>query len=89
LCTAHLERETKYLEERYKAAWPVKFRAMLRQANKLKKQLIPSDYYYSNHIRDLLEKELDNCKLPEGMAVFGWSILMALNIAISNIWGIS
>jgi L-rhamnose-H+ transport protein len=22
------------------------------------------------------------------MAVFGWSILMALNIAISNIWGI-
>jgi len=27
-------------------------------------------------------------KLPESMAVFGWSILMALNIAISNIWGI-
>ena len=27
-------------------------------------------------------------KLPAGMAVFGWSILMALNIAISNIWGI-
>jgi L-rhamnose-H+ transport protein len=27
-------------------------------------------------------------KLPQGMAVFGWSILMALNIAISNIWGI-
>jgi L-rhamnose-H+ transport protein len=27
-------------------------------------------------------------KLPEGMAVFGWSILMAFNIAISNIWGI-
>lgn len=27
-------------------------------------------------------------KLPPGMAVFGWSILMALNIAISNIWGI-
>jgi len=27
-------------------------------------------------------------KLPSGMAVFGWSILMALNIAISNIWGI-
>ena len=22
------------------------------------------------------------------MSVFGWSILMALNIAISNIWGI-
>jgi L-rhamnose-H+ transport protein len=27
-------------------------------------------------------------KLPDSMAVFGWSILMALNIAISNIWGI-
>lgn len=26
--------------------------------------------------------------LPEGMAVFAWSILMALNIAFSNIWGI-
>ncbi|MBN2029274.1 L-rhamnose/proton symporter RhaT [bacterium] len=26
--------------------------------------------------------------LPEGMTVFGWSILMALNIAFSNIWGI-
>ena len=60
LCTAHLERETKYLEERYKAAWPVKFRAMLRQAHKLKKQLTPADYYYTNHPRDLLERELDN-----------------------------
>lgn len=28
-------------------------------------------------------------KLPASMAVFGWSILMALNIAISNIWGIA
>jgi len=27
-------------------------------------------------------------QLPEAMAVFGWSILMALNIAFSNIWGI-
>jgi L-rhamnose-H+ transport protein len=27
-------------------------------------------------------------KLPSEMSVFGWSILMALNIAISNIWGI-
>jgi len=60
LCTAHLERETKYLEERYKVAWPVRFCAMLRQAHKLKKQLTPADYYYPNHSRDLLEKELDN-----------------------------
>ncbi len=27
-------------------------------------------------------------KLPVGMIVFGWSILMALNILFSNIWGI-
>jgi L-rhamnose-H+ transport protein len=31
---------------------------------------------------------MGSSKLPQGMAVFGWSILMALNIAISNIWGI-
>ena len=31
---------------------------------------------------------MGSSQLPEGMAVFGWSILMALNIAISNIWGI-
>src|SRR4030043_1420782 len=31
---------------------------------------------------------MGSSKLPEGMVVFGWSILMALNIAISNIWGI-
>jgi len=60
LCTAHLERETKYLEERYKVVWPVKFRAMLREAHKLKKQFAPADYYYPNHLCSLLEKELDN-----------------------------
>lgn len=31
---------------------------------------------------------MGSSKLPEAMNVFGWSILMALNIAISNIWGI-
>jgi len=31
---------------------------------------------------------MGSSKLPVEMAVFGWSILMALNIAISNIWGI-
>jgi len=60
VCTAHLERETKYLEERYKVAWPVRFRKMLRDAHKLKKQLAPADYYYPNHFISCLEKELDN-----------------------------
>jgi L-rhamnose-H+ transport protein len=31
---------------------------------------------------------MGSSKLPAAMSVFGWSILMALNIAISNIWGI-
>ena len=39
---------------------PVRFRAMLREAHKLKKQFTPADYYYPNHLRSLLEKELDN-----------------------------
>jgi transposase len=60
LCTAHLERETKYLEERYKVAWPVRFRAMLKEAHELKKQFTPTDYYYPNLLRSHLEKELDN-----------------------------
>ena len=60
LCTAHLERETKYLEERYKVAWPVRFRVMLMEAEKLKKQFFLVDYYYPNHARSHLERELDN-----------------------------
>lgn len=31
---------------------------------------------------------MGSSRLPDSMSVFGWSILMALNIAISNIWGI-
>jgi transposase len=60
LCTAHLKRETKYLEERYKVAWPVKFRIMLLEAEKLKSQFNPVDYYSPNHYRSHLERTLDN-----------------------------
>ena len=60
LCTAHLERETKYLEERYKVTWPTRFRDMLREAHKLKKQFTPNEYIYPSTVRSLLEKELDN-----------------------------
>lgn len=31
---------------------------------------------------------MGSSKLPPAMSVFAWSILMALNIAISNIWGL-
>ena len=64
LCTAHLERETKYLEERYKVDWPVRFRTMLKKAHKLKNQLAPSLYYYPNQLRSDLENELE-CLLQE------------------------
>jgi transposase len=60
LCTAHLERETKYLEERYKVTWPVRFRSMLREAHELKKQLSPADYYYPNKLRTELENMLES-----------------------------
>jgi transposase len=59
ICTAHLERETKYLEERYKVDWPVRFRTMLKKAHKLKKQLTTPLYYYSNQLRSDLENELE------------------------------
>jgi len=59
LCTAHLERETKYLEERYKEDWPVRFRTMLKKAHELKKQLTPPLYYYPNQLRADLENELE------------------------------
>jgi transposase len=64
MCTAHLERETKYLEERYKVSWPVRFRSMLKEAHKLKKQLAPPLYYYPNQLRSDLENELE-CLLKE------------------------
>ncbi len=60
ICTAHLERETKYLEERYKVDWPVRFRAMLKKAHKLKSQLAPFPCYYPNQLRSDLEDELEN-----------------------------
>jgi transposase len=60
LCMAHLERETKYLEERYKVTWPVRFRVMLREAQKLKKQFAPADYYYPNQVRTELENMLES-----------------------------
>lgn len=60
LCTAHLERETKYLEERYKVDWPVRFRAMLQKAHKLKTQISPANYYYPNQLRSDLENELES-----------------------------
>jgi len=59
LCTVHLVRELKYMEELYKVAWPVRFRLMLYEAQELKKRFTSADYYYPDHARNLLENELD------------------------------
>ena len=59
LCTAHLVRELKYLEELYKIAWPARFRVMLLEAQALKNRFSPTDYYYPDHARSLLENELN------------------------------
>jgi transposase len=59
LCTVHLVRELKYLEELYKVAWPARFRIMLLEAEELKKRFSSTDYLRPNHGRSLLEKELD------------------------------
>ncbi len=57
-CTSHLERETIYFEKRYKTSWPKRFRSVLTQAEKLKKEFIPADYISPNQARDNLEKQL-------------------------------
>jgi len=59
ICTVHLIRELKYLEELYKVVWPVRFRIMLTQADLLKKRLSPADYLHPDHGRSLLERELN------------------------------
>ncbi len=58
-CTSHLERETIYFEKRYKTTWPKRFRSILIQAEKLKKEFIPADYISPNQARDSLEKQLN------------------------------
>lgn len=58
-CTAHLARETIYLEKRYRTTWPKRFRSMLVEAETLKKQFGPADYGAPSRARDSLEKKLD------------------------------
>jgi transposase len=58
LCTVHLIRELIFLEELYKLVWPVRFRVMLLEAERLKKRMTANDYLVPLHGRSLLEKEL-------------------------------
>ena len=69
LCFAHMLRELKYLEERYKHPWPTDIRELFTDAIKLKKKLNRIEYYYPLAERTDLEKRLDqllNQDLPSG-----------------------
>jgi len=58
ICTVHLIRELKYMEELYKVAWPVRFRLVLTEADLLKKRMSAADYLKETHGRSWLEKSL-------------------------------
>jgi transposase len=58
ICTVHLIRELKYLGELYKVAWPIRFRVVLMEADRLKKRMSAADYLNANHDRSWLEKSL-------------------------------
>ena len=45
--------------KRYKTTWSKRFRSILIQAEKLKKEFIPADYISPNQARDSLEKQLN------------------------------
>jgi transposase len=59
ICTAHLLRELKYLDQLYGDEWTKKFRCLLNDALQLKKELAPSDYLRPVEQRKHLEQQLD------------------------------
>jgi len=59
LCTAHLLRELKYLEERCQHRWLARFTKFILDGLKLKKHMDPGDYYQPLQKRTDLEKRLD------------------------------
>ena len=58
LCTAHLLRDLKYLEELYQSEWASSMKELLMQSIKLKKNLKLEDYDNGNLIRKSLEEKL-------------------------------
>ncbi|MCL2651947.1 MAG: IS66 family transposase [Candidatus Azobacteroides sp.] len=59
ICTAHLLRELKYLDQLYGNEWTKKFTCLLNDALRLKKELTPSDYLKPIGQRKKLEQRLD------------------------------
>jgi transposase len=65
ICTAHLRRELKYLDQLYGDEWTKKCICLLNDALLLKRELSPSDYLYPVEQRKLLEQRLEELiKLP-------------------------
>lgn len=70
LCLAHLLRELKYLEERFKHHWVTDFRQLLSDAMELKKKLTRVQYYYPLKEREQIERRLASLldeEIPNGM----------------------
>lgn len=59
ICTAHLLRELKYLDQLYKDEWTKTFTGLLTEALQLKRELIPRDYLQPIEKRKLMEDRLD------------------------------
>jgi transposase len=59
ICTAHLLRELKYLDQVYKDEWTKQFTRLLKDALQLKRELAPSDYLRPVEQRKRLEQRLD------------------------------
>ena len=60
ICTAHLLRELKYLDQLYQNPWTNSFTNLIHDALELKRTLVPSDYLMPIAQRADLEKLLDN-----------------------------
>ena len=65
LCTAHLQRDFNYLIELYESEWAAKFKAIIKQAIKLKDRLSPIDYLKEIPERTQIEIELDKLLIEE------------------------
>ena len=59
LCLAHVLRELKYMEERFRHTWPTMVSEVFVDAIKLKKKLKRVEYYYPLPQRTILEERLD------------------------------
>ncbi|MDR0681954.1 MAG: transposase, partial [Dysgonamonadaceae bacterium] len=59
ICTAHLLRELKYLNQLYEHEWTKSFSSLLTDALQLKRELLPVDYLQPLEKRKQLEQRLN------------------------------